>query len=78
MIKVVNLVSYNLNFIPWGYLPLPLGFVHVLNPMNLHMVSFLKPLANIGPSVEVVLRICSNAFSLLNKMATMPIFGKNT
>ena len=29
MIKVVKLFSYNLNVVPWGYLPLPLSYIHV-------------------------------------------------
>ena len=29
-----------------------------------------------GPSVEVVLRNCSNGFALMNKMAAMPMYGK--
>ena len=35
MVKVVKLISNNQNFIPLGYLPLPLGFVHVQNRINL-------------------------------------------
>ena len=30
------------------------------------------------PSVKMVLTICSNGFALLNKMAAMPIYSKNT
>ena len=30
------------------------------------------------PSVERVLTICSNDFAPLNKVAVMPIYGKNT
>ena len=44
--------------------------------------SSLKPRAiftrlHMVPSVERVLPICSNGFAPLNKMATMPIYGKN-
>ena len=35
VVKVVKLVSYNQNFIPWGYLLLPQGFVHLWNCINL-------------------------------------------
>ena len=33
---------------------------------------------HIGPSVEGMLTICSNGSALLNKMAAMPVYGKNT
>ena len=29
MIKVANTFSYNKNFVPWVYLPLLLGYIHV-------------------------------------------------
>ena len=29
MLKVVTLFSYNQIFVPWGYLPLPLGYIYV-------------------------------------------------
>ena len=29
MIKVANPFSYNQDFVPWGYLPLPLGHMHI-------------------------------------------------
>ena len=46
-------------------------------------MSSVKPLANfhqISNRVfcQVVLTICSNSFALMNKMAAMPIYGKNT
>ena len=28
MIKVVKFFSYDQKFVPWGYLPLPLGYIH--------------------------------------------------
>ena len=31
MVKVVKRFSYNRNFVPWGYLPLPLDYLHALS-----------------------------------------------
>ena len=35
MIKVANPFSYNQKFVPWGYLPLALGYIIVLKSLNL-------------------------------------------
>ena len=74
MIKVANPFSYNQNFIYLGYLPLPKGFVQI---------SSLKPLAifhqiSHGAFYRSGTSNLLNGFALLNKMAAMLIYGKNT
>ena len=81
--ELFKLFSYNQNFVPWGLCALVPGLKTCIKLCNFEMSSSLKPLAiftrfNMGPSVERILTISSYGSTPLNKMAAMPICGKNT
>ena len=42
MIKVTNALYYNRNFVIWGYLPLPWGYIHVQNHEKIYIKSEFK------------------------------------
>ena len=69
MIKVGKLFIYNQNVVLWGLSALALGLYTYIKLFNLKMSSILKLLDQFSP-------ICSKGSALLNKMATMPIYGK--
>ena len=80
MIKAANSFSYNQNFVPGGYLSLPLSYIHVQNLVifkrllwnslnDFHQISHLTVCRR-------VLSICLNGSASLDKMAAMPIYGK--
>ena len=79
MIKLVKLLSYCQNF--WGYLPLPLGYIHVKIVKSLKVLFsdtawtvFTRfHIVYIWPSIERVLTVCSNISMPFNKTAAMPI-----
>ena len=83
MIKVVKGFSYYQNFVPWGISALALGYIFMFKIVLILNVCSETAWAiftrfHMGPSVEKVLTICSNGSVQLNKMATMPIYGKST
>ena len=77
MIRLLKLFSYNQFLSSGGYLPLPLGYIHVfLNVFFFKTTQAIFTRFHMEPCVERVLTICSNDFAPLNKMAAMPIYGK--
>ena len=66
-----------------GYLPLPLGYIHVLNCVSSYVFFSETACAifirfHMGPSVERILTIYLNGSAPLNKIDAIPIYGKNT
>ena len=69
MIKVVKVFSYNQNFVTWGLSALAPGIYESTKLCNLKSSSSETHLpiltrSHMGPSVEVVLIICSNELGL--------------
>ena len=82
MLKVANPFSYNNNFVPRGYLSLLLGYLHVYNLVIFKFLLWnnLTSFHQISQSAFCWLHIikCLNGCESLNKVVTLPIYGKNT
>ena len=80
---IIKTFSYNQNFVPWGLSVLASGLytcikiVKFLNVFISETAWAIFSRFHIGP-VEKLLIICSNDSAPLNKVAPMPIYGKNT
>ena len=85
-LQCVTKVRWNQNFAPWGLFALTSVLYTGFKPWNLQTSSSLKPLDRFSPDFTWGLlskgcwhfKICSNGSASLNKMAAMPIYGKNT
>ena len=87
MIKVIKLFSNNQNLVPWGLSVLAPGlytclykivqFLNVFFSETTWAISTIH-VFHMGPSVKRVLIIYANGSAPLNKMAAMPVYGKNT